>query len=140
MKATELQVRSALAKVPLCGCGSSDAMWSIVLAILDRAEDHEKRGSFYDPMPDHGLSSNAVEFAAQALDSSDMTEHGSGIGWAWLTAAGKTVLLFLRKYGVDREKWPEWATTSVGSEPFTLTPEQWRQWAFAGRDTMTEAP
>lgn len=126
-KARELELRTALGKIPLCGCGSSDKMWQIVEAMLDRAADHETKGSFYDPMPDLELSGTAVEFAAQVLDTSGMTEHGGGIGWAWLTEPGKLVLLFLRKYGHDTDKWPEYSQSSSGNEEFMLSDEDWHQ-------------
>ena len=144
IKRRELEIRSALQRVPICGCGSSDELWGLVRDILgrslditdtwDRQRDEERRtgapvplaraSGFYEPMGD--LPALAVEFAAHVLSHVDLLEHGSSVQCAWLTAPGKLVLLFLRKFGCDREKWPEWADTSTGSDAFALATDEWR--------------
>jgi len=128
-KTRQLWIRTLVGRVPLCGCGSTDTMWSIVRAVLTRsrgfASDDRALG-FYDPMPELDLSAAAVEFAAQVLNQSDLMEHGSGIGWAWLTGGGLVLLEFLDQYGVDHGKWPEWVTSSTDPEQFTLTDEEFQ--------------
>ena len=149
-------IRTALGRVPLCGCGSSERMWEIVRDILQRSQDitdtwdrereTEKASGaprplvrvvgFYDPMGD--WPADAVEFAAQVLNESDFLEHGSSVQCAWLTAPGKVVLCFLRKYSCDGEKWPEWATSSIGTELHSLDEAGWREFLSVDRDTFTE--
>jgi len=156
MKLDHVHIRTCVQKVPLCGCGSTDRMWEIVRDALQRSQDitdtwdrereeeriSGKRGAgrvvgFYEPMG--SLPADAVEFVAQVLDTSGFLEHGSSVQCAWLTAAGRALLLFLRKYGVDREKWPEWATQSMDPEPFSLDAEKWRAFSRQGRDGVNES-
>ena len=101
MKLREAKV--FLEKVKLCGCGNSN--WPIILYLLEIAEDHDKRGSFYQ------LEDGAVlgwrEFGAKVLDDWGLIEHGTGIGWAWLTAEGVSLLAWIRANGTDEDAWPE---------------------------------
>lgn len=95
-------------KLDLCGCGSGRT-WEIVLFLLEKAEDHDKNGSFYDDQ-ENGFP--WVEFGAHVLDSAGLLEHGTGIGWAWLTEEGRLLLRFLREFGWGKDdvEWPNWAT------------------------------
>lgn len=106
------QIRSLLwERMKLCQCGSPEQTFQIVKELLERAEDHKANGSFYADA--HDANGRWVEFAAKVIDSWDLTEHGTGIGYAWLTVSGKLLLGFLREYGTDpdEESWPEWANT-----------------------------
>jgi len=151
-KQRELEIRSALQRVPLCGCGSSDELWGLVRDILGRSLDitdawdkqraagvtsYARVPAFYDPMGD--LPAIAVEFAAQVLGVAGLLEHGSSVQCAWLTAPGKLVLLFLRKFGCDYQKWPEWADSCHSDEQFALDDAGWRSLASQDRDKVTEA-
>lgn len=102
-----IAVRDAFERMDLCGCGSSSHM-HIIFMLLERAEDHDSKGSFHDKAED--ASGGWVEFGAKCLDSWDLIEHGTGIGWAWLTDEGKLVLRFLREFGLDDidPTWPDW--------------------------------
>ena len=123
----QLRYRSAINRVPLCGCGSGQ--WDVVLAMLERAAASPKPdgASFYDPMPGKDLSGRAVEIVAHALDHVGLLEHGSTIGFAWLTPGGELLLRFLQKYGIDHERWPEWAESCPVGERFSLTDEEWNR-------------
>jgi|GEM_PF-1971485 len=108
-KRHQLVIRSLVESVPLCGCGSSEAMWMIIQAALERAskpwpkDDVSKRAGFYDAMD---IARNddepivlpplAVEFVAQVLTTCDLMEHGGSVGGSWLTPQGKVLLEFLR--------------------------------------------
>ena len=69
----------------------------------------------------------------------DLLEHGSSVQCAWLTAPGKLVLLFLRKFGCDSQKWPEWADSCSDGEEFFLDADGWRVLISGDRDKITEA-
>ncbi len=102
-------------RIKFCGCGT-DADWSVTRQLLERAEDHDKNGSFYRLK--EGQSSPLdewIEFGAKVLDSWGLTEHGSSIGWAWLTLEGERLLAFIRDVG--DEEMPEWTySCEVGEE------------------------
>lgn len=82
------------------------------MLLLDRAENTLKEGkSFYQEADD--ASGRWVEFGAKVLGSYDLLEHGSGIGYAWLTDDGTKLLEWLRQHGTDDTKWPEeWCNSS----------------------------
>lgn len=137
-------IRTAIHKVPLCGCGSTETMWGIVRAVLERNvptnEPHDPRPGCYDPMPEFELSRYGVEFVAQVLSETGFTAHGSGVGYGWLTGAGRLLLLFLRKYGTkgsgglrdmgdtSQGYWPIWADSCAPtSDTFEITDEEWRK-------------
>lgn len=96
-----IQIRTIIERMGLCGCGSG-AHWACVLTLLERAEDHDKNGSFYQWAKGADDPRDAwVEFGAKVLDSWDLIEHGTGIGYAWLTDDGKLLLDFLRDFGTE---------------------------------------
>jgi hypothetical protein len=90
-----MAVRKIIEKLDLCACGS-DAHWECVLELLSEAENHTGDGFYRDKW---------FEFGAKVLDSWGLTEHGTGIGWAWLTDDGKLLLEFLRDFGVEDHDW-----------------------------------
>lgn len=90
--------------VKFCGCGSDESKWALLKKLLERAED-AKGPSFYEPLDD--IPGYAVEFMAHALDGWGLLEHGSSIGYCWLTDKGKKVLAWIRANGVDSDTWPE---------------------------------
>lgn len=121
-KAYQRRMRHALNdQIQMCGCGTVEHKWPLLLAMLERAEDHKTRGYFYDAMGD--IPPRAVEFIAHAMDGWGLLEHGTSIGGAWLTQDGSEVLAFLREFGTDDGTaiggiWPDW-WCSCGVE------EQW---------------
>ena len=70
----------------LCTCGS-DSVGELLREVLtwcaqeDRFED--KEGCY---------RSREWELAAKLLDSYELIEHGTGIGWPWITDDGRKVL------------------------------------------------
>jgi hypothetical protein len=73
----------------LCGCGS-DAVPNLLLEVLRWcALEHEEKGR------QGTYRSTEWELAAKVLDSADLVEHGSGIGWPWITPKGKEVLAII---------------------------------------------
>ena len=114
-----LQLRGIIERMDLCACGT-DAHWVIVLKLLEMAEDHEKNGSFYGN--DGDPTQPWVEFGAKVLNSWDLLEHGTGIGYAWLTDDGKVLLEFLRDFGIEDHDFnegtgqPDWSIEFSWSE------------------------
>jgi hypothetical protein len=92
-----LRLREIVDKLGICACGSS-AHWKCVLELLVEAENHSETGFYRDPW---------FEFGAKVLDSWELLEHGTGIGYAWLTDNGKLLLEFLRDFGIDDHDWNE---------------------------------
>jgi hypothetical protein len=148
-KDVELRIRTIVGKMPFCGCGDPTLMWKIVLAMLERIETSVKSGyydetgrprnpplpSCYDPMPEYDLSGNAVQFVAHVLNNANLTEHGTSVGFGWLTAPGALILRFLRKYkDVDNDKWPEYADSADSADDFRMSDEAWRKFEDDTRD------
>jgi hypothetical protein len=100
------EVFEAIGQIGVCGCGSPENSWLIVLECLQRAKDNS--GMYHD-----SGAPVYMEFAANALDSWGLLEHGTGIGYPWLTERGKIVYQFLTEYGTDPDEWPKWATEQV---------------------------
>ena len=100
----------------LCGCGSRSE-FPLILKLLERAEkrneSYKDSISYYEPLDD--IPGYAVEVFAKVLDSWELLEHGTGIGWAWLTDDGQMLIDFLREYGTQEsrddgsELWPDWS-------------------------------
>ena len=103
-------------KMRLCWCGSRSE-FPLILKLLERAEkrneSYKDSISYYEPLDD--IPGYAVEVFAKVLDSWGLLEHGTGIGWAWLTDDGQMLIDFLREYGTQEsrddgsELWPDWS-------------------------------
>ena len=87
-----------LSKV-FCGCVTPENTYGAILAELERLE----RGEF---KKDDDLASAVCDHLA-------LSEHGTSIRSAWLTADGKATLAFLREYGID---WSDDTRNFVDSE------------------------
>lgn len=87
-----LPIREVLERIRVCGCGSN-AHWKCLLELLMEAENHTDRGFYRDQW---------FEFGAKVLDKWELIEHGTGIGFAWLTDEGRLVLEFLRDFGIEQ--------------------------------------
>lgn len=94
------KVRAIIEHMNLCSCGSN-THWECVLELLSEAETHTKDGFYRDTW---------FEFGAKVLDSWELLEHGTAIGFAWLTDDGKLLLEFLRDFGTDEDGHPVWAS------------------------------
>jgi len=86
-----LKIRSIIEKMGICACGTN-AHWECVKELLEGAIEHKDRGFYRD---------NWFEFGAKVLDSWGLLEHGTGIGYAWLTGDGRLLLEFLQDFGLD---------------------------------------
>lgn len=89
-----LKVRDIIDSLSICGCGTS-THWECILELLTEGEKHLADGpseSFY--------RDKWFEFGAKVLDAADLLEHGSAIGYAWLTEDGIVLLEFLREFGI----------------------------------------
>ena len=108
-------------KMRLCWCGSRSE-FPLILKLLERAEkrneSYKDSISYYEYL--YCISGNiikwfVVEVFAKVLDSWGLLEHGTGIGWAWLTDDGQMLIDFLREYGTQEsrddgsELWPDWS-------------------------------
>lgn len=81
---------------PICGCGSHKK-WELLYeclkwSALESDERFKKTGS---PWDNGFYQSTAHELAANILDHAGLLEHGSGIGWAWITEDGKRLLALI---------------------------------------------
>lgn len=97
----QLNMSALIESIGLCGCGTNSTM-DIVILVLEKSE---KKECMYDAAVD--AEGRWVEFAANILDDKGLLEHGGSIGFAWLSDKGIALLSFLRKYGTDRDQWPE---------------------------------
>lgn len=87
-----LKVREIIRKMELCACGSN-THWECVKELLVEAEQHASKEGFY--------RDKWFEFGAKVLDSWGLLEHGTGIGFAWLTDDGRLLLEFLTDFGTE---------------------------------------
>lgn len=90
-RAKALKLRAIRARLNLCGCGSS-SHWQLISELLREAQSHTHDGFYRDPW---------FEFGAKVLDSWDLLDHGTGIGFAWLTEDGELLLEFLQDFGTE---------------------------------------
>jgi hypothetical protein len=86
-----MKIREIIERIDMCPCGT-DAHWKVILEVLTEGENHTQNGFYRNEW---------FEFAAKVLDSWNLLEHGTGIGFAWLTEEGKLLLEFLRDFGTE---------------------------------------
>ena len=76
----------------LCCCGSGqdfDLLLEVLRWSASGEDRFKKNGTGYD---EGVYQSVAHELAMKVLDAHGLTEHGSGIGWAWATEDGRKLL------------------------------------------------
>jgi hypothetical protein len=78
-----------------CGCGCPEEACEILRRLLDAHPLHSKRDI------DEIVSPTLMYFILYTLDHFDLTEHGGGVGGAWLSAKGSAVLAALNRESVD---------------------------------------
>ena len=122
-----LKLRAIMENMGLCPCGSATE-WECVLEILEAYEtrsDAIRNGDRW------------YEFAAKALDSWGLTEHGTSVAYGWLTDDGKILLEFLRDFGTESCNFetgsghPEWSAEfswHENADPKVL--DSYAQWAL----------
>lgn len=77
-----------------CGCGDPEAAWEEIKKELTRLnQEHMERKEIE--------SSGLWYIMAYLIGHMELSEHGGGIGGAWLTPLGKETLDFLEKYGAN---------------------------------------
>ena len=84
-----------------CGCGQPELFYQAVIELLEYYGQSER-------IPGWVYEEKHRYFVANVLDHLELTEHGSSIGGAWLTDAGREALAFLREWGADWEERAGW--------------------------------
>jgi hypothetical protein len=84
----------------LCGCGDPGGAWRLLLDLLEHFDspDWEQAGRKLTMLIG---TPPAIHFVLSSLDHAELIEHGSSIGYSWLTAKGKWVLWALSTVGVE---------------------------------------
>lgn len=88
--------------IPNCGCGDPDKTLRVVLDALDLCaiNGFSERATFIkekfgvEYVSDNGL----VQLLFYVLDEARFIQHGGGVGWSWLTDAGKVFRALLNQY------------------------------------------
>ena len=80
-----------------CGCGNPELACARLRDILKLHPLYDNREALKALIPDTGMEMLVLYF----LDHLDLTEHGGGIGGAWLTDKGKAVLEALEREAGD---------------------------------------
>lgn len=100
----QIQLSKILSRIGFCGCGS-DRKWQTMRLLLENAESHAR------PFYDEAEGELFWEFSANCLDSFGLIEHGTSIGYAWLTDEGEALLAFLREF--PDGNYPEWSEGDI---------------------------
>lgn len=84
-----------------CGCGDVEGSNNVVMHFLQvcNCDENSKR---YETMEEYFGTTSIYDnilllCLAYTMDAAELTEHGSGIGYAWLTDKGKIFLWVLEK-------------------------------------------
>lgn len=134
-RARAAAIRTTIQNMDLCGCGT-DTAWECVREVLEEAEHHSREG-FY--------RYKWLEFGAHILDGKALLEHGSGIGFAWLTDAGRELLEFLREFGTcgacfpndDAGTHPLWTIDLGWSADVEKPDDAYSEWARSAGATLS---
>ncbi len=93
----------------LCSCGSREDFSELFMEVL-RFCDCPHTGDIgkekFPNMPRGCYSSMQHELAAKVLDSYDLINHGTGIGWPWTTDDGKKLLALIDRLEAERRDTP----------------------------------
>lgn len=82
----------------LCGCGSPEVAELLYEVLSWCAIDHKDDGRNIPPFNKNGCyCSVGHELAAKVLDKARLIDHGSGIGWPWVTDKGRQLLAWIDK-------------------------------------------
>jgi hypothetical protein len=76
-----------------CGCGRPGDVMALVLKAL---EDHGEPGPEFDGGPAWDWNDARTWLLGYSLDAWELTEHGGGVGGAWLTDKGMALRDALR--------------------------------------------
>ena len=89
-----------------CGCGEPNKAIEIVEKLLDVMSErefddrHKKLKEYFDV--DYVYDNPLLLCLAYTMDAAKFTDHGSSIGWAWLTEDGENFLWAI-KYGTEHD-------------------------------------
>lgn len=86
----------------LCGCGTAGkhSVGALLYEVLKWCASGDAR--YVDG--DKGCyRSQAWELAAKVLDKEDLIEHGTGIGWPWVTIRGEQLLALIDEVVPEKE-------------------------------------
>lgn len=83
-----------------CGCGNPEAVYVLVRDLLALAPFYENQAAVRERI---GTSQDdaARYVVLYVLDGAGLTEHGSSIAGAWLTAKGRHYLPLMRRHEYD---------------------------------------
>ena len=80
----------------LCSCGSGEdgkLLYECLLWAFQRDEEPKR-----EPFGKKGFyCSPGHELAAKILDKCGLLDHGSGIGWAWLSDKGRELMIWIQE-------------------------------------------
>lgn len=100
--------------IPNCGCGDPDSTFRLVLDALNLCtiEGTEERKAYTQEKfgMDYVTNNGLVQLLFYVLDDKEFIEHGGGVGYSWLTDAGKVfrALLHLHLNEPDSEQQLNW--------------------------------
>lgn len=115
-----IRIHDIVSRIGLCTCGTDEAGWKIVLEVLKEGAAHGYNSETKKEADPKGFYRDRhFEFAAKVCDSWGLLEHGTGIGWAWLTPDGKLFLRFLNDFDTDDNIWPDWVHVHQAWDPET---------------------
>lgn len=80
-----------------CGCGMPENAIECLRDLLALHPLYDNRPAFESKIPDDGLQ----YLVLYTLDHFGLTEHGTGIGGAWLTPKGQALLGALKTYSSE---------------------------------------
>lgn len=89
-ESTRQHIYKVIADLPLCGCGSPEPAYELVVELL-------KLVPFYERQPDEirtltGQSDGVHYLVLGSLDHADLIEHGTSIDGSWITPKGEWFL------------------------------------------------
>lgn len=87
--------------LPVCGCGVPGTVYDLYrrqLRVTARTDDRDDWPTFGDRVDAADGNETLFYVVAYVLDHIEATEHGGGIGGAWLTDKGRRLLAILDRY------------------------------------------
>lgn len=105
-------MQEAINELPCCGCGNPESVYQAIHTMLSyfdlknkpqipKSKEFDKIDIYENPF---------VLFMAYYLDNEEYLNHGTSIGYSWLTEKGETMLRYLKimeSFGYDLTRGPE---------------------------------
>jgi hypothetical protein len=89
-------------RIQFCSCGNPDAHLQTIQMGLELHKGEDKDGKLLKWINDNPV---VGWFLLYCLESWGLTEHGSNIGFGWLTQDGEELLMFLRQIKCNHHEW-----------------------------------